>query len=450
MAPVSGAAVSQPRSATGCPTAAASPSSSPTIAIASFSDGSCGGYWITAADGGVFTFGDAPFYGSMGAKPLNAPIVAVAATPDGGGYWEVAADGGVFAFGDAPFYGSMGAKPLNAPIVAVAATPDGGGYWEVAADGGVFAFGDAPFYGSMGAKPLNRPIVAAAATGGGYLEVASDGGVFAFGGAPYDGSMGGKPLHRPIIGAAAVAGGYYLLGSDGGVFTFGTAPFYGTAPGPPLAGTTIVLDPGHDGGNGADPAYINQPIWNGVEEEACDTVGAETAGGYPENLFNWNVAQYLRADLVAQGARVILTRDSNTGVGPCVNERAAIGNEAEADAAVSIHADGGPVSGRGFAVLTPVADGINNAVVPASDQLGTALRDAFVARTGMPTSTYDGVDGLQPRSDLGGLNLTTVPKVLIECANMANATDASLLVQPAWQQQAAAAIAAGLSSYLGG
>jgi N-acetylmuramoyl-L-alanine amidase len=262
----------------------------------------------------------------------------------------------------------MGAKPLNAPIVAVAATPDGGGYWEVAADGGVFAFGDAPFYGSMGAKPLNRPIVAAAATGGGYLEVASDGGVFAFGGAPYDGSMGGKPLHRPIIGAAAVAGGYYLLGSDGGVFTFGTAPFYGTAPGPPLAGTTIVLDPGHDGGNGADPAYINQPIWNGVEEEACDTVGAETAGGYPENLFNWNVAQYLRADLVAQGARVILTRDSNTGVGPCVNERAAIGNEAEADAAVSIHADGGPVSGRGFAVLTPVADGINNAVVPASDQ----------------------------------------------------------------------------------
>jgi len=151
----------------------------------------------------------------------------------------------------------------------------------VAADGGVFAFGDAPFYGSMGAKPLNRPIVAAAATGGGYLEVASDGGVFAFGGAPYDGSMGGKPLHRPIIGAAAVAGGYYLLGSDGGVFTFGTAPFYGTAPGPPLAGTTIVLDPGHDGGNGADPAYINQPIWNGVEEEACDTVGAETAGGYP-------------------------------------------------------------------------------------------------------------------------------------------------------------------------
>ena len=406
MAPVSGAAVSQPRSATGCPTAAASPSSSPTIAIASFSDGSCGGYWITAADGGVFTFGDAPFYGSMGGKPLNAPIVAM--TP----------------------------------------TRSGAGYLEVAADGGVFAFGDAPFYGSMGAKPLNRPIVAAAATGGGYLEVASDGGVFAFGGAPYDGSMGGKPLHRPIIGAAAVAGGYYLLGSDGGVFTFGTAPFYGTAPGPPLAGTTIVLDPGHDGGNGADPAYINQPIWNGVEEEACDTVGAETAGGYPENLFNWNVAQYLRADLVAQGARVILTRDSNTGVGPCVNERAAIGNEAEADAAVSIHADGGPVSGRGLA--TPVADGINNAVVPASDQLGTALRDAFVARTGMPTSTYDGVDGLQPRSDLGGLNLTTVPKVLIECANMANATDASLLVQPAWQQQAAAAIAAGLSSYLGG
>jgi len=132
----------------------------------------------------------------------------------------------------------------------------------------------------MGAKPLNRPIVAAAATGGGYLEVASDGGVFAFGGAPYDGSMGGKPLHRPIIGAAAVAGGYYLLGS-----TAASSPLA-----PPLLRDRARAAarrhdhrarPRHDGGNGADPAYINQPIWNGVEEEACDTVGAETAGGYP-------------------------------------------------------------------------------------------------------------------------------------------------------------------------
>ncbi len=136
------------------------------------------GYWEVASDGGVFGFGSAQFYGSMGAKPLNAPIVGMAAAPGGNGYWEVASDGGVFGFGSAQFYGSMGAKPLNAPIVGMAAAPGGNGYWEVASDGGVFGFGSAQFYGSMGAKPLNAPIVgmAAAPGGNGYWEVASDGG----------------------------------------------------------------------------------------------------------------------------------------------------------------------------------------------------------------------------------------------------------------------------------
>jgi len=84
----------------------------------------------------------------MGAQTLNAPIVTMASTPDGGGYWLVASDGGVFSFGDATFYGSTGAMHLNAPIVSAASTPDGGGYWLVASDGGVFSFGDATFYGS--------------------------------------------------------------------------------------------------------------------------------------------------------------------------------------------------------------------------------------------------------------------------------------------------------------
>ena len=77
------------------------------------------------------------------------PSWASPPTPDGKGYWEVASDGGVFAFGDAGFYGSMGGKSLNAPVVGITATPDGKGYWEVASDGGVFAFGDAGFYGSV-------------------------------------------------------------------------------------------------------------------------------------------------------------------------------------------------------------------------------------------------------------------------------------------------------------
>lgn len=217
---------------------------------------------------------------------------------------------------------------------------------------------------------------------------------------------------------------------------------------PVLAGKVIVIDPGHNGDNYTAPDVINQPIWNGREQETCDTTGTETASGYTEAAFNWQVAQDLAFDLTLEGAKIVLTRTSNTGVGPCVTERAAIGNLARADAAVSIHADGGPVNGRGFVVLEPVADGVNDGIVAPSQVLGTDLRDAFAARTGMLVSTYDGVDGIQPRDDLAGINLSTVPKVFVECGNMANPTDAALLVDPAWQERAAAALAAGLTTFV--
>ncbi len=203
------------------------------------------------------------------------------------------------------------------------------------------------------------------------------------------------------------------------------------------------MDPGHNGGNAGAPSIINRLIWNGRESETCDTTGTETDGGYTEAQFNWNVARYLTADLRGEGATVVLTRTSNTGVGPCVTQRAAIGNHAHADAGVSIHADGGPADGRGFAILEPVADGINNAIVGPSAILGADLRSAFAAGTGEPVSSYDGVDGIQPRDDLGGINLLTVPKVFIECANMRNATDAALVTSPAWQARAARAVASG-------
>jgi hypothetical protein len=195
-------------------------------------------YWQVASDGGIFTFGNAGYYGSMGGKPLNRPIVGMAATPDEKGYWMVASDGGVFGFGDAPFLGSAGGTPLVAPVVGMASTPDGGGYWLVASDGGVFSYGDAHFYGSMGGRPLNRPIVGIAAThdGLGYWLVASDGGIFAFGDAAFHGSMGGRPLNRPIVNMAATPDGlgYWLVASDGGIFNFGDAGFFGSAGGAPL------------------------------------------------------------------------------------------------------------------------------------------------------------------------------------------------------------------------
>ena len=154
-------------------------------------------YWTVASDGGVFSFGGAPFFGSEGGSHLNARSWAWPPPADGGGYWLVATDGGIFTFGDAGFFGSEGGTPLNQPIVGMAATPDGGGYWLVAADGGIFTFGDASFYGSKGASPLTAPIVGMAATtdGQGYWLVAADGGVFTFGDAVSYGSMGGSTLN---------------------------------------------------------------------------------------------------------------------------------------------------------------------------------------------------------------------------------------------------------------
>src|SRR5664280_474762 len=140
----------------------------PVVGMAATPDGH--GYWMVASDGGIFTFGDAAFYGSQGGHRLNQPVVGMAATPDGHGYWMVASDGGIFTFGDAAFYGSQGGHHLNQPVVGMAATPDGHGYWMVASDGGIFTFGDAAFYGSQGGHHLNQPITAilAAPDGRGY------------------------------------------------------------------------------------------------------------------------------------------------------------------------------------------------------------------------------------------------------------------------------------------
>ncbi|HEY2667689.1 MAG TPA: hypothetical protein VGK51_12700 [Actinomycetota bacterium] len=189
------------------------------------------GYWMAGSDGGIFAF-NVPFLGSTGDLKLNQPVVSIIASPLGAGYWLVAADGGVFNFG-VPLLGSTGSLKLNKPIVGAAPTPTGQGYWLVASDGGIFAFGDAGFFGSTGSTPLNKPIVGMAATptGQGYWLVASDGGIFSFGDAAFYGSVGGNPAVKPVVGMAATPSGqgYWLAGSDGGIFSFGDATFFGSA-----------------------------------------------------------------------------------------------------------------------------------------------------------------------------------------------------------------------------
>ncbi|HEV7534347.1 MAG TPA: hypothetical protein VGP90_01855, partial [Acidimicrobiia bacterium] len=142
------------------------------------------GYWLVASDGGVFSFGDAGFSGSLGSLKLNQPIVDIAATPTGKGYWLVASDGGVFAFGDAVFNGSLGGMKLAQPVVSAAATPSGKGYWLLAADGGVFALGDALYAGrdDGGAKDALKIVPSAA--GSGYRIVHTDATVTSHGALP--------------------------------------------------------------------------------------------------------------------------------------------------------------------------------------------------------------------------------------------------------------------------
>jgi N-acetylmuramoyl-L-alanine amidase len=216
----------------------------------------------------------------------------------------------------------------------------------------------------------------------------------------------------------------------------------------PLAGKTVGIDPGHNGRNKDDPTYINHLIWNGRESETCDTTGTVTADGYTEARFNFNVATYLRADLRKDGARVVMTRKNNHGVGPCVNKRAWILNDAHANVAIDIHADGGPVSGRGFTVLEPVADGPNDKVIKSSVRFGRDVRAAILKYTSMPESDYYGHDGIIFRNDLAGLNLTRVPKILIESGNMQNPTDARLLQKTWFQKRLAKAYTAAIVVFL--
>ena len=233
------------------------------------------GYWVSASDGGIFSYGTAKFYGSTGAMHLNEPIVGMTPTPDGDGLLaggvrrrhlhlrrceilrldrgpppERAHCGhGLDARRRRVLAGGLRRRHLQLrrrPLLRLDRRPPperarswawrrpraGPGYWLVARDGGIFNFGDATFKGSTGAMHLNAPIVGMAANpgGGGYWLVASDGGIFTFGSATFYGSAGALPLNAPIVSMSATpsGGGYLLAASDGGIFTYGNAKFFGS------------------------------------------------------------------------------------------------------------------------------------------------------------------------------------------------------------------------------
>ena len=206
--------------------------------------------------------------------------------------------------------------------------------------------------------------------------------------------------------------------------------------------------PATTAGTGRTPPRSPGRSSSARRSRACDTTGTQTDDGYTEAAYTLDVALRLRDILQAAGAQVVMSRTTNDGWGPCIDERAAFANRTHAAVAISIHADGGPASGRGFHVNLPaLVPGYTDDIYSRSHTLGVDVRDAFTA-TGMPTSTYFATQGLIERSDLGGLNLSDVPKVLVETGNMRNATDTALLESPDFRQRAARALAVAIARYL--
>lgn len=213
---------------------------------------------------------------------------------------------------------------------------------------------------------------------------------------------------------------------------------------PNVAGKIVFLDPGH---NGANDASINRQVPTGRGgTKDCQTSGTSTDDGYPEHTFTWETTLLIRQMLTQQGVRTALSRGNDNAVGACVDERAAMANRLRPNAIVSIHADGGPSTGRGFHVNYS-APPLNQAQAGPSVQFARVMREQLAA-SGIPPATYIGENGLKGRADLAGLNLAQYPSILVELGNMKNPADSTLMKTPAGRQKYAEAVTRGIISYL--
>lgn len=228
-----------------------------------------------------------------------------------------------------------------------------------------------------------------------------------------------------------------------------------TVLGKPLAGKVILIDPGHNIHNYEYPNQVNAPVAYGPPgaTKPCDTTGTSTDNGYSEAEYNLTVGLQVVSILRHWGANVTMTPVNKVPWGPCITQRAALGNDLHANAAVSIHADGAPASAHGFYVIVPDATIPNVALtagmIANDDNLGAAMLRGFHAVTGMPVSNEYSTGYLRS-NDYGGTDLSHVPKIFIETGNMRNAGDAALMETPSWRAKAALGIATGIRDYLTG
>ncbi|MGW5743095.1 N-acetylmuramoyl-L-alanine amidase [Amycolatopsis sp. NPDC003861] len=255
-----------------------------------------------------------------------------------------------------------------------------------------------------------------------------------------DAPPAGSPSPAPVVTTASPSSSVAPLSS--------ASPSPTPSPSPVAAGKVVVLDPGHNGGNGAHPAEINRQVPAGRgQTKPCNTTGTATNAGYPEHAFTFDVAQRVGKALADKGIRVVYTRQDDTGVGPCVDRRAAIGNDADADAVVSIHADGSEAAGANGFHVAYSSPALNAAQGAPSTRLAQTLRDTL-RTSGFTAANYIGSNGLSARADLAGLNLSTRPAALVECGNMRNATEAARMTSADGRQRYATAIAAAIEAYL--
>jgi N-acetylmuramoyl-L-alanine amidase len=212
-----------------------------------------------------------------------------------------------------------------------------------------------------------------------------------------------------------------------------------------IAGMIVFLDPGHNGSN--DGSISRQVTTGRGGTKDCQASGTSTDDGYPEHTFAWDTTLRIRQALNALGVRTAMSRGDDTGLGPCVDERANTANTLRPNAIVSIHADGGPPTGRGFHVLYS-APPLNAAQAGPAVQFAQVMRDQL-AGSGFVPSTYVGSNGLNPRADIAGLNLAQYPSILVECGNMKNPVDSSLMKTPEGRQKYADAVVRGIAGFLG-
>jgi N-acetylmuramoyl-L-alanine amidase len=211
-----------------------------------------------------------------------------------------------------------------------------------------------------------------------------------------------------------------------------------------VAGKIVFLDPGH---NGANDGSISRQVPTGRGgTKNCQETGTSTDDGYPEHTFTWDTTLRIRQALTALGVRTAMSRGNDDALGPCVDERAALANAVHPNAIVSIHGDGGPPTGRGFHVLYS-SPPLNQAQAGPAVQFAQIMRDQL-AGSGLVPSTYVGSNGLNPRSDIAGLNLAQYPSILVECGNMKNPADSALMKTPEGRQKYADAVVRGIAAFL--